>query len=399
LASERAPLEHEAAEAVAALGRIMLDFRLVVLLVSLLALPGGRSAPGPFIVAAFASFIPLMRWSRLAPWLMRHPFALFADVALTVWILWSSGGVDGPFLYYTLGTAFLAGVLYSWAGGLIFSVTLVLGYYLSAYPDPVSALGGFQQLVGTPSLLLLAGIGAAAIRGLLLRMARTEAQLSAAIAATVAGDERARLAREMHDTLAKTLHGIRLTASALPAWVEREPARAARDARNLVGAIDAAACQARDLIAGLRADRLDTPLDEAVRRSVEEWSARAGIPAWLDLAAVDIVLPDARYELFWILREALRNVERHAGAGCVWVGLAAHDGTVVLSIADDGRGLSGPIDLDRLAAADHYGLIGMAERAERAGGRLELRPRHPCGTEVIVQVAVLQAAERTEVHA
>ena len=374
------------ASAVAAVGRLVLDFRLIVLLLSLLTLAVGEPVPGltlAILVALFASFIPLMGWRRLAPWLMRHPLVLFADVVLTLGILLFTG-VDGPFLYYTLGTAFLAGVLYGWVGGVVFPVTLVLGYmYVLSLRAPLGdEVSGFQALVGVPSLYLMAGLGAAAIRGVLVRMARAETALAHAA-------ERARLAREMHDSLAKTLHGVALSAAALPSWVRRDPQRAERDARQVAAAAKLAAGQARELIADLRSDQLDAPLGETVRRYVEGWSARSGIQVSLDLGEVNGVGPGTRYELFCILKEALRNVERHAvGAGAVAVGLRGSDGVVALSVADDGPGFSRPVDLDGLAADGHYGLVGMAERAQRAGGRFSVRSRSPHGVEVLAEVSV-----------
>jgi signal transduction histidine kinase len=376
-----------AADAVAALGRLVLNFRMLVLLFSLLALAVGPPVPGltlAFLVALFASFVPLMRWTRLAPWLMRHPLVLFADVVLTIGILLFTG-VDGPFLYYTLGTAFLAGVLYGWVGGVLFPVTLVLGYlYVLELRAPLGDdVGGFQALVGVPFLMLMAGLGAAAIRGVLLRMARAEAALGHAA-------ERARLAREMHDSLAKTLHGLALAAAALPSWVVRDPSRAARDARALARSAELAAGQARELIGDLRSDRLDAPLDETIRAYVEEWAARSGVPVSLDVAAVGAVSPTARYELFAILKEALRNVEQHASATHASVQLAVcGDGRVQLSVTDDGVGVAGRDlrDLDRLAADGHFGIVGMAERAQRAGGRLDVRPATPTGIEILAEVA------------
>jgi signal transduction histidine kinase len=375
-----------AADAVAALGRLVLDFRMLVLLFSLLALAVGPPVPGltlAILVALFASFVPLMGWRRLAPWLMRHPLVLFADVVLTVGILLFTG-VEGPFLYYTLGTAFLAGVLYGWVGGVLFPVTLVLGYlYVLELRAPLGdSVGGFQALIGVPTLMILAGVGAASIRQVLMRVARAEAALGHAA-------ERARLAREMHDSLAKTLHGLALAAAALPVWIAREPDRAARDARSLAHAAQVAAGQASELIGDLRSDRLDTPLHETVRRYVDEWSHRTGIPVVLDADPVDSVGPSARYELFCILKEALRNVERHASATAAAVRLGvSDDGRVRLSVADDGVGL-GPCtpDLAQLAADGHYGLVGMAERAQRAGGRLDVRPAHPTGVEILAEVA------------
>lgn len=373
--------------AVAALGRLVLNFRLVTILLSVLyGLPDGVALPGltaALLAALAVSFVPLLRWDRVAPVLMRHPVFLAVDLVLSVGILLFTG-TEGPFLSYTLGTAFLAGVLYAWPGAVFFAALLTGGYVLvltlRAPIDDLATLG-FEAVVGVPSRYVLFALGATAVRGLLVRQAHAESALAAV-------QERARLAREMHDTLTKTLHGIALSAQALPRWIDRDPHRAERDAVTVARAVETAALQARELIGALRADRLDEPLHEAVGRCVHEWSAATGIPAAVDVEPVGgEVGPGARYELFRILSEALSNVDRHARASSVRVALRRCAGSVLLTVADDGVGLPPGSDLDALAAAGHFGLVGMAERATRAGGTLELS-RNGQGLDITVAVPV-----------
>jgi signal transduction histidine kinase len=80
----------------------------------------------------------------------------------------------------------------------------------------------------------------------------------------------------------------------------------------------------------------------------------------------------AERELEWILREALRNVERHAGAGEVTVRLRRLGGRAVLTVADDGAGFEVPDELEELARGRHFGVTGMRERAQLAGGELSV---------------------------
>ena len=84
--------------------------------------------------------------------------------------------------------------------------------------------------------------------------------------------------------------------------------------RDLSAAAQVAAEEARGLISDLRSDTLDRPLGDALERYVREWSQRYGIAAHLQADGVDLPHPGTRYELFCIVREALENVERHAGA-------------------------------------------------------------------------------------
>ena len=387
-----------ASAAVAHLGRYVLDFRLISVLLTVLHFPfAAEAVPGlqiAIVLAALASLVPLLRWERLSPWLMRHPTALLVDVVAAVGILLFTGP-EGPFLYYTLGTAFLAGVLYGWVGGLLFSCTLVLGYaYVVSVNLVVRDLAlDFQLVVAVPALYLLAGAGAAAVRGLLLGKAEAEAEARTALHAAAVAGERARLAREMHDTLGKTLHGIALAAAALPRWVERRPERAVEQAASVARAAETAAAQARELIRDLRSDRLDAPLHEAVEAHVREWSASTATPVRCVAEPVEGISPGPRYELLCILKEALRNVERHADADAVEVELRGADGSVELVVRDDGVGPP-PLDADALAAAGHYGFVGMQERARRAGGDVALGPgRDGRGTQLTVVVAARSAAD------
>jgi signal transduction histidine kinase len=216
--------------------------------------------------------------------------------------------------------------------------------------------------------------------------ARVEEGLAAAALATAASEERSRVAREMHDSLAKTLHGISLTAVALSKRVERDPRAAAVDARVLSEAAERAAEEARELITDLRADQLDASLEDAVREYAASWSRATGTPVSVDADGVQLRSPAVRYELFRILREVLENVERHARAHSVSVRLESPGGGLRMSVADDGVGTRSGSDLSELEPAGHFGLIGIAERARRLGGGAELVGSEGRGTTVIVTV-------------
>lgn len=379
-------------DALADLVKLSVDFRLVLVLVSLLY-PVVGGPPRPLLVVALVAasllgLVPLLGWDRVAGTLVRRPWWFLLDVVLTAAILLATGP-DGPFALYLLGTAFLAGVLYGVPGGLVFGGGLV-GFYLIS----LSALGPledhpFTVLVALPALALLGGVGAASVRGLLLRKAAAEAELSAAVRTAAASEERARLAREMHDSLGKTLHGIALTASALPGYVTRRPDEAVAHAEQVAHAAEVAAQEARLLIGDLRSDRLDAPLPEAVRRWSQEWAARTGHELVLRLDAVPPMSASTRYELFTILREALRNIAEHADATAVAVALEVDDDTAVLRITDDGVGMA-CADLQVLAADGHYGVLGMHERARRAGGTLAV-DSGPDGTAVTVRIPLTSA--------
>jgi signal transduction histidine kinase len=375
---------------VAALVRGLLNLRFALLLVTIVLLGRGTVetswVSAVVVAAALASFIPLWYWHVLAPSLLRDPRWLALDVLTAVCIV-AATGAEGPFLHFTLTTAALSGLLHGRLGAAVTSVTLVGGYFLVLLLGAEqSTPSTFQVLVGAPALYPMAAAAAAGVRALLDRQAMTEVALARAHERVAAGRERARLAREMHDSLSKTLHGIALSAAAVEGWAGKDPVRTAEAARLVAQAARTAAEEARALIGDLRDDRLDRSLDEAVRDYAEAWSRTVGIRVRMDADRIDDLGPSARYELFSILKEALRNVEQHARAAEVSIGVHRSATGVRLSVADDGVGFEQPGDVRELARAGHYGLVGMSERAQRARGWLQVSAAPGEGVAVTVEV-------------
>ena len=359
-----------------ALCRLIFNFRLFALTVVVLWLPSQLEDFGVLLgilcIAALASFLPIVFWERYGPILLRHPAFLVCDLLIAMGIL-TITGPESPFFYFTLGTALLAGVLYGWRGAAVLSVAILAFYWMGlSLRSGMEEVGTFQVLVVLPALYPLCAAGGAAVRNLLDRQARTEARLAAAERRTVIERERARLAREMHDSLAKTIQGISLAAATLPAWVHKDPGRAQSEAERLAEAAETASAEARALLTDMRSDMLDVSLGTAVSGFASSWSERSGTAAVCDADEDLDVPPEVRWELFCVAREALRNIERHAEADKVRVTLTSSDGAIVLELSDDGRGFEMPEDLSTLGGRGHYGVIGMRERAERAGGSLEM---------------------------
>ena len=230
---------------------------------------------------------------------------------------------------------------------------------------------GFQADLGQPAMYLVVAAAGAGARRLMDRQAEAEARIAAQERQMAADPERARLARDMHDSLAKTVSGIGFAALALARKIERDPQSAAEEARRLAADAAQATREAREIITGLRADEgAALPLPLALKAEAERWAQETG--ARLELAIEDVGELDAvaARELEWILREALRNAERHAHATAVTVRLRTLGGRAVMTVADDGAGFEVPDDLDDLSRGRHFGVTGMRERAQLAGGDL-----------------------------
>ena len=374
--------------------KLIISVRTGILLVTLISLPDQdeRTAAIVAILAAgVASFVPLRYWSRVGPGLVRHPAYFAGELVVTTVILLLTG-VDSPFVYYAQATALLGGLLYGRPGAALFG-TLLFGVYFWVLEREAGPLpDSFQSLVGEPALFLVAAIAGAETRRLMDRQAAAEEALSAQERRLAAEEERARLARDMHDSLAKTVSGIGFAALALSRRIERDPEGAALQARQLAEDARHATRQAREIIVGLRADAGESlPLSESIAAHARQWADEAGIE--LDLAIEDVgdLHPATGRELQWIVQEALANVTRHARAGRVAVRMRRLGGRAVLTVADDGAGFEVPDDLDELGAGRHFGVGGMRERALLAGGDLsvESAPGEGCVLSVWVPTEIV----------
>lgn len=376
--------------AVAGLSGLVLDLRLIAAALTVIELATAPSRPvwlgGALAVVIVTSYLPLRSWDRLGPLLARHPTLIAADVLIGVAVL-TVVGVGSPFLYYVIGTALLAGVLHGWRGVVVFSTLLVLGHWAALAMHAGAGLEvSFQALVGIPALYPLVGMSGAALRRMLEREAAVAAALRETAEAAAVAEERVRVAREMHDSLGKTLRGIADASTALPHWVHQRPDRAVSAAIQLAEALETATGELRALVGTLRADTGAGTAGQAVGRVAREWAAGHQTALVLDTDDAVTLAPEVRHELLRVLTEALENVARHAAAATVTVTFRAAGPQAVLVVADDGAGFAVPRDLTRLQRAGHYGLVGMDERARRAGGRLRVTARRGAGTAVEVRV-------------
>jgi signal transduction histidine kinase len=199
-------------------------------------------------------------------------------------------------------------------------------------------------------------------------------------------EERARLAREIHDTLAQGFVGIssQLDAVAMCMPEEASPARryldlARRMARHSL-------TEARRAVMDLRASVLEgQDLAAALSSGTRIWTAGSGVDIEIELSGAPGELPqDYEQNLLRIAQEAVTNALKHAGATRIDIRLHMEAHKLFLRVVDNGRGF----EQDGVFASlgGHFGLIGMRERAERLGGELMLASEPGKGTEVEVRV-------------
>lgn len=177
--------------------------------------------------------------------------------------------------------------------------------------------------------------------------------------------ERGALARELHDQLGQSLVAVSLNLEAIKG--ELSPAASPRVPESL-RAIEKMIEQVQTLAFDLRPSTLDEfGLVGALRLLVARHGDRAGLRASFTATPTDARAPvEIETACFRIAQEALSNIARHARARRVEVTLTANDAALELMVRDDGAGF----DAERLRT--RLGLVGMAERAELAGGRLDI---------------------------
>lgn len=201
--------------------------------------------------------------------------------------------------------------------------------------------------------------------------------------------ERTRIARELHDTLLQSAHGVLLRFQTVSYLL---PDRAVEAKEKLDSAIEQTATfitEARDEVQGLRASTIQTnDLAVSIRTLGEELAATAvGHPTTFRVAvegeARDLH-PILRDEVYKIAAEALRNAFRHAHARQVEVEIRYDEEQFRLRVQDDGKGI-GP-EVSREGIERHYGLPGMRERATLIGGKLTIWSEVDAGSEVELRV-------------
>lgn len=187
--------------------------------------------------------------------------------------------------------------------------------------------------------------------------------------------ERKHLAREIHDQVIQDLLGVNYQLEE----IEGDAVLTLAIKNELVDVRDSIRILVDDLrrICGdLRPPTIDSlGLGAALQSFTRDWAERTSIPLMLDLDSNLGRLPEAiELSIFRIVQEGLNNVRKHAHASSVQVRLKhTSPRTLMLSIADDGRGLADGFDLSRLSTDGHYGLLGISERVALLGGRLKLQ--------------------------
>lgn len=222
-------------------------------------------------------------------------------------------------------------------------------------------------------------------RELIEQLERAQAELAAAERRAGVLEERQRLAREIHDTLAQGFTSIVLHLEAAEGALDTDAAALQKHLDYARDTARQSLAEARRVVQDLRPELLDgRSLPEALGRTAERWSAETGIPLALTVTGERLPLhPQVEITLLRAAQEALSNVRKHAGATEVQLTLSYMDDVLLLDVQDDGAGLEGAAP-DRFDGG--YGLQAMRERVEACGGALLLESEAGEGTTVVVSM-------------
>ncbi len=265
--------------------------------------------------------------------------------------------------------------------------------------------GEFERLGSQLNIALSAGLGAALLLAIgcllyifrierqnshryqeVLRARKALEQLSARLV-DAQETERRTISRELHDQVGQTLNALLVDAANLAKRIQADDAVSLRYLDNIRTFADSSVNSIRDIALLLRPSMLDDlGLIPALEWQAREVARRSGIKVTVAAENVPDALPDElRTCIYRVVQEALHNMARHSGANSAVVTVRQDDGSLFLSVEDDGRGF----DSERKRG---LGTLGMEERVRQLGGRLEVRSAPGKGTTLSVTLPILVAA-------
>lgn len=216
----------------------------------------------------------------------------------------------------------------------------------------------------------------------LLSVAIQNADLYAQAQEGAAYEERNRLARELHDSVSQALYGIALGTKTARALLDRDPSKLKEPLDYILQLADAGLMEMRALIFDLRKDSLqEEGLLAALTRQTDSMGARYGITIHKDFCDEPLLPLATKEGIYWVAREALHNIVKHAKATQIDLSLDCNTHSLWLEIRDNGLGFDPNADFK-----GHMGLGNMRERTSRLGGTLEIESQPGGGTLVRVRV-------------
>ena len=366
--------------------QVALNVRLAGILLVFLLTPQGLD---PLVAATglsclTVSYLTMRHIRSYEPRLARSTWFPLLDSALTIaLVLVTEPG--GPSIAYVAGTAFVWSLVgRRWVvATTVLPVLALLGLRLALLLAGDDVRGYWTTLVQVALLWLIVLAGHRVRR---LQEHHVELQQAARTASvrSAQAEERVRLSVDMHDSVAKSLHGIHLMAEHLERQLADRDHELAPQMRLLRESVAQARTEARALVRDYRDPAPENTFVDRLEELVADWAQlHPGFAVRTRLLPM-APGPGAAAEWLAAVGEALENVARHSGGDRVLVTSSEDEGWGRVTVADNGRGMSDQ-DLDELAAAGHFGLDGIRRRMSRVRGTLLLEPAPGGGTVVTLR--------------
>jgi signal transduction histidine kinase len=331
-------------------------------------------------------------------WILRRLWAVLVYVPLGWALVAAAVGVNSTFGLLAFGVVIQAFIFLPFAWGALalgvvlslfmLSVVMHVRHGVAGAPlTQIAAIGAVGVMIGTIVLYIHSANREATVRTDLLR------RLDAAAREAGIREERERLSRDIHDTLAQALASvlrqletIELDLGHLDAGSRERLTRRLAQAQSVSRE---SLAEIRGLVQALRpAELTETPLPSAIERTVKRWADANRVLAEVSLTDVPPLHPDADVVLLRAVQESLSNVARHAVARNVRVTLGRVDELVLLTVEDDGRGF----DEDDPRSREQVGITGMRERVRRFGGHVLIESKPGAGTSLTVAMPFIAIA-------
>ena len=193
--------------------------------------------------------------------------------------------------------------------------------------------------------------------------------------------ERNRLARELHDTLAHTLSSTSVQLEAIKALYDRNPEQSKLLLAQTLENTKSGLAETRRALVDLRSSELEAyGLTQAIRNTVLSAAERGGFTVEFHLdKGLDVLQDEISHTLYRTVQEAVENILRHSNASKATISLLSEGNQIKLSIIDNGKGFN-----PKKIKKEHLGICGMRERIEMAGGTFDIQSNEKKGTQISI---------------
>ncbi len=320
--------------------------------------------PSEVIIAAAAAYTVFKFFIPPSPRsAMQGQLLLFADLVICGLLVWITGGINSPFLLYTLAPVLTASLFHSPYMAMTVGAASSLDVLLAHLANPFSGLSTGPTEISY-FLIYLVAVSLSASLPYLVNVNLHQRMQSEFVA-----EERQRLSREIHDGTVQTLSAINWQAQIIERELKRRGIEM-HEVDKLLRLVEESRIEALESLELLRKYSGAGQMISHLKNYLHHLKQDAGIDYSINLPAEEPSLPPhIELQLLRICQEAMNNIRKHAEAKNIFFEMTRRDGHLSVSIEDDGKGF----DVGRYyhgQAARGHGLNVMKERAASAGGSL-----------------------------